>query len=75
MLKDLKEKGYRVFPINPHARSIDGKRCYPNLSALPERPDGVVTVVPPETTEEEVKQAQAAGIQRVLDDTLVVALP
>jgi len=31
ILKDLKQKGYRVFPVNPHAASIDGERCYPDL--------------------------------------------
>ena len=65
VLKDLKEKGYRTFPINPHAESIDGERCYPNLAALPETPGGVVTMVPPVTTEEVVKQAHTAGIKRV----------
>ena len=30
-----------------------------------ERPDGVDTVVPPATTEEVVKQVQAAGIRRI----------
>jgi predicted CoA-binding protein len=65
VLKELQEKGYRVFPINPQADVIDGERCYPNLAALPETPDGVVTVVPPAATEEVVKQARAAGIRRV----------
>jgi predicted CoA-binding protein len=65
VLKELKDKGYRAFPINPHADVIDGQRCYPDLSALPETPDGVVTVVPPETTEQVVKQARTAGIRRV----------
>jgi predicted CoA-binding protein len=63
--KDLKKKGYRVFAVNPRAESIDGERCYPDLSALPERPDGVITVVPPAATEEVVRQAKAAGIPRV----------
>jgi predicted CoA-binding protein len=65
VLKDLKAKGYRTFPINPHAESIEGERCYPNLAALPERPDGVVTIVPPASTEKVVKQAKAAGIKRI----------
>jgi len=65
VLKDLKEKGYRTFPINPHGESIEGERCYPNLSALPERPDGVITIVPPATTAEVVKRASAAGIKCV----------
>ena len=65
VLKDMREKGYRVFPINPNAESIDGERCYASLAVLPERPDGVITVVPPAATEEVVKQAKEAGIQRV----------
>jgi len=65
ILKDLKQKGYRVFPINPHAESIDGERSYPDLSALPERPDGVITVVPPAVTEKVVEEAHAAGIKRI----------
>jgi predicted CoA-binding protein len=65
ILKDLKLKGYRVFPINPNAESIDGEPCYPELSVLPERPDGVITVVPPAVTEKVVEEAHAAGIKRI----------
>ena len=63
--KTLKEKGYHVFPINPNAESILGDRCYPNLTSLPEKVDGVVVVVPPAQTEQVVKDAKSAGIQRV----------
>lgn len=65
VLKDLNEKGYRVFAVNPKTESIEGETCYPSLAALPETPDGVVTVVPPLVTEEVVKQAHSAGIERV----------
>ena len=61
----LKEKGYRVFPINRNIDSVEGDRCYPGLSALPEKVDGVVIVVPPQETEQVVREAQAAGISRV----------
>ena len=44
---DLKNKGYRVFPVNPHAGSIAGERCYPDLLALPEHVGGAVLVIPP----------------------------
>jgi predicted CoA-binding protein len=65
IMKDLKEKGYRVFPINPNAETIDGERCYPSLEDLPERPGAVITVVPPAATENVVREAKAAGIERV----------
>jgi predicted CoA-binding protein len=65
IMKDLKGKGYRVFPVNPHAEMIDGERCYPSLKDLPERPGAVITVVPPAVTEAVVQEAKAAGIKRV----------
>lgn len=63
--EELKAKGYRVFPVNPNAESIGGERCYPSLSALPELVGGVVVVVPPAQTEQVVRDAAAAGIERV----------
>ncbi|MBI3950457.1 MAG: CoA-binding protein [Acidobacteria bacterium] len=64
-LKALKAKGYHVFPINPHAESIEGEQCYPTLKSLPERVDGVLIVVPPTETEQVVREAAAAGIRRI----------
>jgi uncharacterized protein len=63
--RELKNKGYRVFPVNPHAETVDGDLCYPNLAALPETPGGIVLVVPPAETEKIVRQASAAKISRV----------
>lgn len=63
--RELKAKGYRVLPVNPKMETCDGDRCYPNLTALPERPAGAVIVVPPGQTETVVRDAAAAGIARV----------
>ena len=63
--KELKAKGYRVFPVNSHAEEVMGDRCYPRLSALPEPVGGVVIVVPPAETERVVQDAAAAKIPRV----------
>ena len=38
--KELKEKGYRLLPVNPHMETFDGETCYPSLKALPEAPGG-----------------------------------
>lgn len=45
--RDLKRKGFRVVPVNPGRRTVDGDRAYGSISDLPEQPDIVNIVVPP----------------------------
>jgi hypothetical protein len=63
--RELKAKGYMLFPVHPQAETVQGKRCYPSLAALPEPVDGVLVIVPPAETEKVVREAAAAGIKRV----------
>jgi predicted CoA-binding protein len=63
--KELKTKGYEVYPVNPGAEKINGEVCYKDLSSLPEKVDGVITVVPPAVTEKIVVDANAAGINSI----------
>jgi predicted CoA-binding protein len=63
--RDLRRAGYRVYAVNPHEAEILGDPVYPALAALPEQPDVVDLVVPPAVTEMIVKEAAAAGIQRI----------
>jgi len=37
----LKEKGYRIIPVNPGKTEIMGEKCYPDLFAIPEPVDVV----------------------------------
>src|SRR3989304_1391455 len=64
-LKELKAKGYSVYPVNPNAQTIGGEPCYPSLSALPDKVDGVLIVVPPDETDTVVREAYKAGIRRI----------
>jgi len=64
-LKELKAKDHTVYAVHPQADSIEGEKCYPSFSALPEKVDGVLIVVPPAQTEKVVRDAYAAGIRRV----------
>jgi len=63
--KDLKEAGYKVYPINPNTDKILGDKCYSNLGDLPTKPDVVDVVVPPKITEEIVKTCKRLGITKV----------
>ena len=35
----MKERGYRIIPVNPGAQEILGEKVYPNLSAIPDPVD------------------------------------
>lgn len=63
----LKRHGKTVYPINPRAAEIDGDTCYPSIAAenLPEKPEVVVSVVPPAITETLVGELAAQGIQNL----------
>lgn len=63
--RELKAKGYRVFPVNPSIDDFEGDKCYPSLRELPEVPGGAVIVVPPKAAESVVRDARAAGIRRI----------
>jgi len=63
--KELKQKGYQVYPINPNMDAFEGNACYPDLLSLPEKVDAVVINVPPVQTEKVVKEAKEAGINKV----------
>ena len=62
---DLKEAGYVVYAVNPNINEVLGDRCYHSLTELPEKPDVVDTVVPPEVTEKIVEECKEQGIERV----------
>jgi predicted CoA-binding protein len=63
--KDLKNAGYRVYPVNPNADEILGDKCYPSLESLPTTPDVVDVVVPPKVTEQIVKTCKKLGVTRL----------
>jgi uncharacterized protein len=63
--KELKTRGYRVFPIHPTASTIQGDPCWPNLARLPERVDRLLVVTAPGAVEGIAKEAAAAGIRQV----------
>jgi hypothetical protein len=65
IVKDLTAKGYQIYSVHPTAAEIDGRPCWPSLLQLPEKVEGVVTVVPPSETEKVMRDVVKAGIPRV----------
>jgi predicted CoA-binding protein len=65
IFRDLRAAGYRVYGVNPGGGEIDGEALYPSLAALPEKPQVVDIVVPPQVTEQVVQECAALGLTRV----------
>ncbi len=63
--KELKERGYQVYLIHPEAQEIDGERCYPNLSAVQGKVDGVFISVPPKKALGVITEAAAVGMKNI----------
>ena len=62
VFKQLKEKGYEVYPVNPQADFIDGTPCFRSVSALPVNVHSLVIVTPKKQTREIVAEAISKGI-------------
>jgi uncharacterized protein len=65
ILTELKERGYQVWIVHPEAEEIGGERCYPNLSALQGMVDRVIICVPPKHAGQALRDAAAAGINKI----------
>ena len=62
---DLIGKGYKVYAIHPDGGELNGHIRYKSLKDLPEVPTLVSIVVPPNITEEIVKECYILGVKRV----------
>jgi uncharacterized protein len=65
IFRELKEHGYKLYPIHPEADTLEGEPAYKDFKSLPEKVDGVIVVVPPAQTEKIVRDAVSAGIKRI----------
>lgn len=64
ILKNLLESfSGEVFPINPNAEEILGKRCYPDLKSLPEVPELIIISIPAKLVPDVIKEASSIGVK------------
>ena len=65
IVKNLKSRGYEVYPVNPRLKELEGFRCYSTLADVPVKVDVVDFVVPPEATEEILRQCKKLKLNRI----------
>ncbi len=63
--RDLKRKGYRVFPVNPGRATVDSDPAYRDLKSLPVKPTIVNVVVPPPVAASVLKESLELGLDNV----------
>jgi len=65
VFNDLLSSGFKVFGVNPKGGEILGEKIYRSLSALPQKSDWAVLVVPPAVAEKVIGEAIELGIENV----------
>jgi len=61
----LRERGYRVFAVNPNTDQVEGDRCYQDLKSIPGGVEAVVIGTRPEIAEDTMRECAELGITRV----------
>lgn len=65
IFKNLKKRGYEVYPVNPKLEQLEGTECYTSLEKIPVKVDVVDFVVPPEVTETILRDCKRLGLDRI----------
>lgn len=58
----LRDRGYEVFAVNPHADEIEGDPCYHDLKSIPGGVEAVVIGTRPSTAQSTVEECVELGI-------------
>ncbi len=62
---DLKNAGYKAYPVNPKLEFILEDKCYASLKDLPVKPDVVSFVVSPKVVESVIIECKELGINKI----------
>lgn len=65
VLKELTEKGYEVYPVNPNATEIQGQKCYNSIADLPASVKHLLIITPKKETLTVARQAVQKGMEMI----------
>jgi len=63
--RELKEKGMKIFPVNPHATEIHGVKVFPDIKSLPEEVKGLIIMTNKKQTPGVIQEAKEKGIKQI----------
>jgi len=59
------QNGYRVIPVNPKEKEIEGMPCVASVMDLPDEVKSISVITPPAITEKVVEMAARKGIKNI----------
>ena len=64
-LMALLDQGYpgHIYPVNPHAKEIDGLKAYPSVASIPGAVDLAIVLVPHDRTLSVIQECAAKGVK------------
>jgi predicted CoA-binding protein len=65
VLRCYQMHGYKVVPVNPKEKVIEGVECVPSVAALPDGVNSISVITPPQITEKVVEEAILKGIGNI----------
>ena len=65
VFRRLRDRGYEVFAVNPHADEVEGDPCFHDLKTIPGGVDAVVISTRPELAEGTMRECIDLGITKV----------
>ncbi len=65
IIKELKERGFDIYPVNPNADEIQGIKCYHSVTELPNEVKHLLIATPKESITEVARQTVAKNIEMV----------
>jgi len=63
--RKLRSVGHDAVPINPHASTLEGAPCYPDVASIPGPVQGVVVATHPDAALDVVRQCANRGVTHV----------
>ena len=65
LIQELSKKDYKVFPVNPKYKEVEGIACVPGVKELPGEVENVILAIPPALTDEVIDQCVGTNVKRV----------
>jgi predicted CoA-binding protein len=65
VFKEMKKRGYRLFPVNQNLKLFDDQMCYNRISEILDPLDGVIIIAGPDGARRAVRECIDSGIKKV----------